>query len=123
MNDKCDYCLNYLEGLDRCKYCHFEVDDFYTNDDWDLLNLDDDEEWGHQQLLKRLHSKGVECLFADMFIDNIAFLFGCNATNYQLSKVLGVSEDVIYNDYEHMLVIINLFQEKYNRGLLDESDL
>ena len=87
---------------------------------FDILNLDDDIEWSHIQLLKYLNENGIECVFADMWTDdNIAWLVGCNTNNRRLAKVLGVHEECIYNHMDQCFVIINLFQEKYLRGLLD----
>ena len=110
---KCEYCVNYIDGIDRCKFCHFEYDEFYTNDDWDILNLDDDEEWSHIQILKRLHSKGLPCLFVDMWADNnIAWLVGCNVFTSKLAKVLNMHEKCIYNSSDQAFVILNLYMEK-----------
>ena len=110
---KCEYCANYLEGIDSCKFCHFEYDTFYTRDDWDILNLDDDYEWSHIQILNRLHSKGLPCLFADILCENnIAWLVGCNVFSSKLAEVLGVHEECIYNQADQSFVVINLYQEK-----------
>lgn len=102
-----------MYGLDSCKFCHFEYDEFYTRDDWDILNLDDDEEWSHLQVLKRLHSKNLPCLFVDMWTDNnMVVLIGCNVFSNKLAEVLGVHEECIYNEPDQAFVIINLYQEK-----------
>ena len=110
---RCDYCSNYMYGLDSCKFCHFEYDEFYTRDDWDIFELDDDEEWSHLQVLKRLHSKNLPCLFVDMWTDNnMLVLIGCNVFSNKLAEVLGVHEECIYNESDQAFVIINLYQEK-----------
>ena len=124
---KCNYCKNKLIELDTCKFCHFEPEDYYTRDDWDILNLDDDYEWGHLQILYRLHAKGLPCLFADTWLDNnIAWLIGCNVFTSKLAEVLGVHVECIYNQSDQSFVIINLFQEKCIRMIeeyeLDKSD-
>ena len=116
--NKCRVCANYMSGLDRCKYCHFEWVDEYppSSDDFDILKIDHDIEWGHLQILDRLHYKHIECIMADMWgNDEIAYLIGCKGNNKDIAEALGVHEDVIYNDYEHSMIIINLFQEKFIR--------
>lgn len=86
---------------------------------WDILNLDDDDGWTHFQILDRLLEKNVECMFVDIWTDdNIAVLVGCKANDFEIARALNISERVIYNDEEHAFVILNLFQEKYLRGLL-----
>lgn len=113
---KCNFCSNYMSELDRCKFCSFEPDDFYTRDDWDILDLDDEVEWSHIQILNRLHSKGVPCVFADIFFgENIAYLTGCNAGSDKIAKVLGLHKESVYGNLDSGLVILNLFQEKYIR--------
>lgn len=123
MNDKrCSYCANYLNKIERCKYCHFEYDDDlpWTSDDWNILELDDDLEWSHHQILYRLWSKGIECLYADIWSDDLAYLIGVTQNKYTIAKALNISEDVIYEDPIHGWHIINLFEWKYKLGLLDE---
>lgn len=110
---KCNYCANYMSQLDICKFCNFEYEEFYTRDDWDILNLNDDEGWSHLQILERLHSKGIECLRADIwFGDNFAYLIGVKTDEGRVAEVLKVHEDCIYNDIEFGVMYINLFQEK-----------
>ena len=124
INCRCNNCSNYLSKLERCKFCYYEFDEslsWNNDDDWDILELDDDVEWSHLQILYRLHSKGIECLFADIWWDNnMAFLVGVKASDERVARALGIKEEVIYNDYEHGLMILNLFKEKYLRGELDE---
>ena len=102
-----------MEEIDTCKFCHFEPDEFYTRDDWDILDLDDDVEWSHIQILNRLHSKGLPCLFVDMWSDNnLAWLIGCNVFTWKLAEVLGIHEECIYNHADQAFVVLNLYQEK-----------
>ena len=117
---KCRMCVNYFEKLDTCKYCHFEYDrDYCKSDDWDILKLKDEDGWTHHQIRDRLYSKGIECLFVDIWIDDdVAWIIGCNAENYKLADVLNIHEESIYNDYEHGFIILNLFKEKYLRGYI-----
>jgi hypothetical protein len=85
--------------------------------DWDILNLDENEEWAHFQILDRLHSEGISCYYADIFFgDNLAFLIGCKDQTYDIANALNIPEDVIYNDFEHCFVILNLYQLKAIRS-------
>ena len=112
----CKFCQNYLSELDRCKFCHYEFDeeyDPYKSDDWDILNLKEEDGWEHIQILDRLRLKGVDCYQADIWFDNnVAVLIGCMADKSVLSRVLNINEDVIYCDYEQGNIILNLYQEK-----------
>ena len=123
--DKCRVCENYLRGLDNCKYCSFEWAKEYPpciDTPYDIFEMDDDIEWSHLQLLDRLHYKGIECLFADIWVDNnIAYLIGVRADKSRVADALHISEDVIYSDPDKGFMIINLFQEKYLRGLLSDD--
>jgi len=116
MLNNCKFCQNYLSELDRCKFCHYEFDesyDPYKSDDWDILNLKEEDGWEHIQILDRLRLKGVDCYQADIWFDNnIAVLIGCMADKSVLSRVLNINEDVIYCDYEQGNIILNLYQEK-----------
>ena len=113
---KCDYCKNKLKGLDICKFCHFEMEDLYTDDEWDILNLDDDVEWSFIQILNRIHSKNLPCLAVDVFGEDIIYLVGCNVFTSKIAEVLGVHEECICNQSDQAFIIINLFKEKYLRG-------
>lgn len=113
---KCNYCANYMGELERCKYCSFEYSEEYTRDDWDILDLDEELEWNHLQILYRLWAEDVECLFADIFNDDVAFLVGCNADSWKIAEVLGLHQECVYNDFTHQLIILNLFQEKCMRN-------
>lgn len=80
---------------------------------WDILTLDDGDEWPHMALLDRLHDGGIDCYFADMWgSEEIAFLIGCKADVDELANVLNMYKEAIYVDQEHCFVILNLFQEK-----------
>lgn len=122
--EKCKICENYLMGKEECKFCQFEYakDLPWTNDDkWDILNLDDDIEWSHLQILYRLNAKGVDCLKADIWTDNnMAYLFLADTNPDKIADALGIHKEVVYNQDFEGLVIINLFQEKYLRGMLDK---
>ena len=106
-----------MSELDTCKYCHFEYDEDYNpfkDDGWDILDMREEDGWEHIQIKDRLHYKGIDCWSADIWSDDIALIVNiqgqCN--NHDVAKALGVYEEVIYNDFEHGLMIINLFQEK-----------
>lgn len=123
--ERCRVCDNYLSGIKHCKFCHFEWATDYPpcNDiEWDILDIDDDIEWSHHQILDRLHYKGITCIHADIWIDDLAYLLGCNASVRDVARALGVDERCIYNDYEHLLMIINLVEEKALRLGVDISE-
>ena len=123
--EKCRVCENYMRGLDTCKFCSFEWAKEYPptiDTPYDIFEMDDDIEWSHLQLLDRLHYKGIECLFADLWMDNnIAYLIGVHADKSRVADALHISEEVIYSDLDKGFMIINLFQEKYLRGMLDDD--
>ena len=123
MMNKCNICDNYLRGIKRCKFCNFEyaTEVPWTDDSWDILDLDDDIEWSHLQIMYRLKAKGIECVKADIWFDeNIAVVVGANANTYNVAKALGVHERCIYTD-EFGIKIINLYQEKAIRLGLDKE--
>lgn len=123
--EKCRICENYLQGLDTCKFCSFELSTEYPpcTDDFDILNLDDDIEWSFIQILDRLHSKGLPCVFADMWSDNnIVILVGCNVFTSKIAEVLGVHEECVYNWTDQAMVVINLYQEKCIREKENEEE-
>ena len=118
---KCDYCKHYMNKDSICKYCNFEYfEDFKLfDDDWDIFKLDDDIEWSHLQIMYRLKAYGIDCLFADIWGDkDMAFIVGCDSKTELIANVLNLDEECVYNDFEHGLIILNLFKEKYLRGLL-----
>lgn len=119
MMENCKFCKKYNEETDECQVCQYDIDEakLFAKDDWDILNLDDDVEWSHIQILNRLHQKGVDCTFCDIWTNSdIAFLVGCNERDFRIARALNIHEEVIYNDFDHCFVILNLFQEKYLRG-------
>lgn len=115
----CKTCVSYDKDEGCCIFCKGYDPDMKV-DDWDIFNLDENE-WEHIQVQNRLHDKGIECLFVDMWTnDNIAWIFGANTTSERIALALNIREDSVYYDYEHGLVILNLFQEKYLRGMLND---
>ena len=121
--ERCNYCTESKNDGRDCPHCKFQYDESYfpyKSDDWDILNLDDDLEWSHLQILYRLHLYDIECLRADIWYDeNMAVLIGCMANSEKIARVLNVHNDTVYTDGLNPLVIVNLFQEKYLRGLLE----
>lgn len=112
---RCNICDNYLRGLEQCKFCSFEwaTEPPWMDDDWDILDMNPEEEWEHLQIQYRLKAKGIECLTADIWWDeNLAIVIGAKATPNRVAEALGVDEDVIYDDSERGWMILNLFQEK-----------
>lgn len=116
---RCEYCQNYLSELDRCKFCSFEYEEKIVSDDWDIFNLNEDDGWEHKQILARLHSQKVECIFADIYFDyDIAFLIGCYATSQKIANALNLNIKSVYGNNDNGLVILNLHKEKaYRLGL------
>lgn len=86
---------------------------------WDILNLDRSE-WEHLQILDRLHDEGIDCYFADIWLDDIAIIIGYRQQYshgiYEIATALNVPEEIIYYDAEHAFVIINLYQLKAIRA-------
>lgn len=122
-SNRCRVCNNYLNGLERCKYCKFKWADEYpptSDDEWDILDLDDDIEWSHFQIIDRLYYKGIECLSADIWYDNeLAYLIGVKGSSDEVANALGIHKECIFDDYEHCWMILNLFKERYLRGEMD----
>lgn len=123
---RCKFCTNYEEELDKCKNCKFEYNEEYNpykSDDWDILNLKEEDGWEHIQIMDRLYLNNIECLLADIWWDNnLAILIGTSSNTDAIADVLNVHQEVVYSLDEKGLVIINLFQEKYLRGDLDEQN-
>ena len=121
---RCKFCVNYEKESDKCKNCQFEFNEEYelfNKDDWDILNLKEEDGWEHIQIMDRLYLNDVECLFADIWWDNnLAILIGTTSKIGVIADVLNVHQEVVYSLDEKGLIIINLFQEKYLRGDLDE---
>ena len=113
---KCEFCNNYLEELKRCKFCSFEFNEkyeFFKSDDWDIMNLKEEDGWEHTQILDRLRLKNIDCYKADIWFDNnMAYLVGCHESSDRIADVLGLHKDVVYNDFENGIILLNLFQEK-----------
>ena len=115
-----------MSTLDTCKFCHFELDkdyDPFIKDDWDIMSLNEEDGWEHEQILDRLHLNGIDCYQADIWFDNnMAFLMGVNISDEdRIARVLRLHKEVIYYDGEHSFMILNLFQEKHLRRI--ENDL
>ena len=109
-----------MQGLDTCKFCNFEFDESfepYKSDDWDILHLDDENgDWLHHQIRDRLYFKNIECLFVDIWdCNSLAFIIGCTGSVDDVARALNIHKSSIYDDFEHSLMIINLFEEKLKR--------
>ena len=113
---KCRSCSNFLEKLNTCKFCSYEQID---RGDWDILDLDDEEEWSFLQIQYRLKDKGIDCLqVINWFNGNVVVLIGVRAYPEKVARALNVHEAVICDDSDIGIMVINLFEEKYIRGLL-----
>lgn len=119
MISKCKSCNNFLTKLERCKFCHFDLKERRSNDKFfNLLSLDDGEKLKFQ-IISHLYNKGIECLYVDVCSENnLVLLIGIDESKSKIAKTLGIHKDVIYQDSKHNLVMLNLFQEKFLRGLL-----
>ena len=116
---RCEYCANYMIGIDRCKYCNFEYDERITSDDWDIFNLNEDDGWDYMQILYRLHSQGIKCVSVDTYFDeNVAFIIGCFASSSKIANALNLDIKSIYGNNDYGVVILNLYKEKaYRLGI------
>ena len=116
---RCEYCANYMTELDRCKFCNFEYEERIISDDWDIFKLDEDDGWEHKQILYRLHSKGIDCILADIYYDkNVGFLIGCFADSKEIASVLNLYPESVYAGLDNGLVFLNLYMEKaYRLGI------
>ena len=114
--NRCRVCDNYLRGMEQCKFCSFEwASDYPPTDDidWDILDINDDIEWGHFQLRDRLYYKGIECLMTDIWYDNnLALIIGARANGEQIAEALNIHPEVVYDFSDNGLMILNLYQEK-----------
>lgn len=121
---KCTFCTKYDHSREDCSVCQFEYDEhlpWTKDDDWDILNLNDDIEWSHLQIQYRLKDKNIDCLHADIWFDtDVAFIVGVKANAERVARALGLYEESVYMEHESSLCILNLFKEKYLRGLLDK---
>ena len=78
---------------------------------WDILDFEDT--WPHKQILQRLHEHNIDCYAADMFGDEIAWVIGCwfdRDDDSKIANALNIPKDVIYMDWEHGVVFINLYK-------------
>ena len=85
---------------------------------WDILNLEDT--WPHKQILQRLHEYNIDCYAVDVFNDEIAWVIGCwfnRDDDNRIADALNIPKDVIYMDWEHGVVFINLYKLKVIRGV------
>ena len=85
--------------------------------DWDILNLG--ESWPHVEIQQRLHNRDIDCYFVDMFDDGIAWIVGCwmqRAEDIRIADALNIPKEVLYMDWEHGIVFINLYQLKAIRN-------
>ena len=117
---KCSFCKNYDMINKQCKDCNFEYDDDFRleSDDWSIFDLDDDLEWSHLQIQYRLKAKGIDCLYADIWYDNnLAYIIGAKGEKQSIARALNVNQECVYDTVEYGLIIINLFMEKYLRGI------
>lgn len=122
----CKFCKHFDEEEEVCSECiGYELDEkkFFQQNVFDIFSLDDDVEWSHIQIMEQLKNHGIECTFVDIFInDNMAWILGCNERDDRIARALNIHKDCIYNDYEHCVVFLNLFQEKYLRGMLNDGN-
>ena len=90
---------------------------------WDILNLEENGDWEHLQILDRLHDEGVDCYFVDMWMDDVVIIIGYRSgyDKYEIAGALNIPEEVIYYDPEHCFVFINLYQLKAIRAGLDKQ--
>lgn len=119
---KCEFCINYDASVEQCQNCNFKYNEEYNpwaKDNWDIFSLNEEDGWEHIQVLDRLHYKDIDCLFVDIWYDNnIMLIIGAKRV-YKIADALNIHNEVVYDDSEHGLVIVNLFQEKYLRGELE----
>lgn len=89
--------------------------------DWDILNLyGDDKDWPHKEILQRLHDYNIDCYAVDMFGEELAWIIGCwleRNDESRIARALNIPKDVIYMDWEHGIVFLNLYQLKVIRGI------
>ena len=124
---KCHICSNYLQGIERCKYCSFEFDDGlpWTNDvDFDIMDIVDEVEWSFLQIQYRLKSKGIDVLqVLNWYDDNSIVLTGVRAYPEKVARALGVNQECIVSDSDVGIMVINLFKEKVMRTCPNWRDL
>ena len=117
-NSKCGYCKNFDLNSEKCSNCGFEYDGNYNpfeKDDWDILDLKYEDGYEHHQILWRLWSHDVDCVFVDIWIGEMAFILGVNSSVEMIADALNMHKKAIYYDYEHDLCILNLIEERMLR--------
>lgn len=88
--------------------------------EWDIFDMKDEDGWFHHQLMYRLKDKEIDHLFADIWYgEDMAYIVGCKDNPKRVAMALNIHQDVIYEDPEHCIMILNLFQEKFIRGYLN----
>ena len=123
MVKKCHICSNYNHIHEECSNCKFEYDDNlpWTNDDsWDIFKINDDEEWSHLQIMYRLKKFDIDVLQVYNWVpdDNSIVLVGVRAYPERVARALGVDMESIVSDLDAGIMVINLFKERYLRGLI-----
>lgn len=120
--NKCRVCDHYINWEDTCEFCDFKWATEYSpwSDDWDIFNIDDDVEWSFLQIQDRLKYHDIDCLLVINWFndDNAIVLIGCMSYADRIAKALGINEECIVQDLEYGITIINLFKEKWLRGLV-----
>lgn len=87
---------------------------------WDIFQMKDEDGWFHHQIMYRLQDCNIDHLFADIWYgEDMAYIVGCKASPEEVADALNLHADVIYEDPEHCIMILNLFQEKFIRGYLN----
>lgn len=123
--EKCRICEHYISEEQGCTKCMFEWASEYppvNDDEWDIFELDDDLEWSFLQIQDRLRFKGIECpIVYNWFDGDIILLFGCNTYKERIARALGVDKSVLLQDTEIGVTVVNLFKEKYLRGLVSDE--
>ena len=118
MSRKCTICNNYNFNTEECSRCEFEYGEelYWNRDDFDIFKIDDEYEWSHLQMMRRLKSEGIECLYADMWWDNnLAIVIGADASRERVASALNVHRDCVYDLGTMPMYILNLLQEKLIR--------
>lgn len=120
--EKCRVCEHFISEQQGCTECKFEWSTVYpavNDDEWDILDLDDELEWSFLQIQDRLRFKGIDCLLVlNWFDNNAVLLFGVRAFADRVADALGVHRECINEDSDYGVMVVNLFQEKYLRGEL-----
>ena len=119
---KCRVCEHYINEEEGCTKCEFTWAEEYPpcNDEkWDIFDINDELEWSFLQIMDRLQYKGIACLeVLNWYSDNVIILIGCRAYLDRIADALGVHEESMVQDLDIGITAVNLFKEKYLRGLL-----